>query len=1831
MRIASKIKWLFTAMIIYLFLKSIPAVHSQNNDEFKQVIDYAITAKDSADMVISASGDQFYASNQGSDQSIILQWTVSQPILLGGWVYSHVYVDDVEITEWATKEYMSYGFKKTYTKFWETEPYTAHRLKVVRIATDLFGGNRKEYVMRRDRRTEPLRAPYSVGAHVWVDSIAKDPWNQQVTLFNPSDKFINITWYKGSYQPDSLLTYLIYKNGAFYHEHTLPYNFIVTGNTTPDTEDEWAVQASYKNGQHRSVRVRSRARTSPLRAPEKFIASKDTTNDFIRLSWDNKSHWATQINIYREGVHIDSVDAFEHEEYFDYAIKPGKEYNYYLTAYVDNELITIESEPTDVQQGRTAFIKATDGEIVGGKNAVNLTWSWIHRDSVDIIRLDRDGFEFHVVPGQKFMLDEDGEPGRLYKYTLYIRLKNGKEITASDYGFRIANGRVDGQIKTRSGGPVKDIDVRAQVTPAPLSSSLQLDGIDDHVELPYIARGDEMTISAWIKTSATAYQRIIGWSHTAPPGFKYHGNLIFFSTTEAGKLQYGISDGFPYTGDPKFATSSSNVNTGKWVFVSAVYNNGTVQLYVNGVPDGRSRNVGQQVTTNTLAIGADLSDASTADVEDPFNGWIDEVQIWDIARTTLEVQQDMHHVLRGNEPGLVGYWPFKLGTGSVAGDYATSGNHHGEMRGGAGFSADIPEIGHYGITNSAGRYAIENIYWATGADIEIIPFKEKHGFDPVKQPLTLNPQKHFWESINFTDTTSISVSGQVNFASTPACGMEGVEIILNNKSTGVFTDSSGHFDIIVEEPGNYKIAPAFKDHIFVPADTTFLIESTVTSLLFTDTTTAVLSGKMRAGCDYILGAAKLLIKGLHSDCFSTIKLTNEDGEYAVPLPAQEYTVQLIDIDHPDRVDIINYFIPDTVDLTEQDSTLNIIYHEPPTIKISGFPLNGCGDFDVPIAEQEVTYPLKIEVIESYGNSSCPVETGSITIKDRVGHNIPDTTLTIGDEEILYYMIPGYPRLDGSGIHPHQKMFIVDAKVGNRLVSDTTWIFVQGQKPREFQFSTVSPEIPLMILRDPPGDQSYSYLSKENTSNVLLGLSFETDAGIGVFSETKAGGGFDIPGIGKGGAWVGAKAEASIGVRSVIEGTYEMEISTTETLKTSDSDKITGSSGDLFMGAAINIMYAKTDVLEYDSETCSVVRDTSIVWHGNGFETTYLYTDSHIRGSVIPNLIATAAILKTSPLLVDRDRAIVLEDQAYVWQQVLAYNDGLKQSAQPLPPINGQPQFPGNISFSAGSNLTEEATMTSTMGASFEFYLYIAAEVAVSAGAKQGDWNEFSGGFKIFSKLEIGAKAKVSYKTSNTIGFELADDDADGPGDAFTVDILGDPVYGTPVFRLVGGTSSCPWEHPTLPREGVGLSMDTYIKKDIPAGQFAHFDLYLTNESQSEETRTYFLSTIHTSNPDGATITVNDVKPDKMEFTMPYNISSPQRATLRVGRVEGSAYDYENLQVHLYSPCDGQIDTVITFSAHFEKPCTEVAISNPANNWIVNNAHPDTLVIVLQDYDKSYPTLEQIMFEYQLRGSDNWVELFNRPRATVLHDTIQYFWDIAAMDENDYELRASTHSPTGSYYSRRAIGKIDRTAPSIFGSKQPADQVLDIGDEISAIFDENLDKNSVTLQNVLLLKLGDSTLVNIEVKSFNNKITIVPTSSALMEDNAVYQATITAIADLQGNIIPHPVSWQFVCNMGQGTAVDDAFEMIPTQFALEQNYPNPFNPTTLIRYAIPEAAHVTLALYNMRGQKIQRLAEGQHNPGFYTVSVDGSRLGSGVYFYRIQAGQFLKMRKMLLVK
>jgi hypothetical protein len=88
---------------------------------------------------------------------------------------------------------------------------------------------------------------------------------------------------------------------------------------------------------------------------------------------------------------------------------------------------------------------------------------------------------------------------------------------------------------------------------------------------------------------------------------------------------------------------------------------------------------------------------------------------------------------------------------------------------------------------------------------------------------------------------------------------------------------------------------------------------------------------------------------------------------------------------------------------------------------------------------------------------------------------------------------------------------------------------------------------------------------------------------------------------------------------------------------------------------------------------------------------------------------------------------------------------------------------------------------------------------------------------------------------------------------------------------------------------------------------------------------------------------------------------------------------------------------------------------------------------------------------------------------------------------------------------------------------------------------------------------------------------------------------------------------------------------PTTFTLNQNYPNPFNPTTKISFFLEKSGITTLSVYNVLGQKIATLLSKDLQIGKHSVDFNGTELSSGVYFYKIESGDFTSVKKMMLLK
>ncbi len=843
-------------------------------------------------------------------------------------------------------------------------------------------------------------------------------------------------------------------------------------------------------------------------------------------------------------------------------------------------------------------------------------------------------------------------------------------------------------------------------------------------------------------------------------------------------------------------------------------------------------------------------------------------------------------------------------------------------------------------TDANGHYEIPNIYYYTGATFRVTPILDGRTFSPTQTDVTLNLSNSS-ETANFTDMSSFIISGVV---SNGTCPMEGILILLNGDSSGVSTNANGEYSVTVANGGNHTIKPLLNDHLFNPASNEVTVTANTTGVNFSDTTQYTVDGYFTASCNSYIGQATLrFFSDDNGNCFSDTVTTNSSGYYAIKLPARKLHVELLDFTSTDEqlVSTINvrafFSSVDSLNLTYYDSTefhhdtltKSFVYRLAPHLNIINLDADvTCSGETIPLLQQHANTTIKFEPLQEFNGSSCPAEDGviyiaqDITSYDNVIHY--DTIVYHKGDTITYTFIPGAPNI----ISPYKKF--IDAKFISGGMEDNLHreVIVIGQRARSQTFTTTSPQMPFHVLHNPPGDASYSYLEENSSISNAFETSFLQEGSVDTYVRVQISPTFSVnAGFMGNGVSTEARVQFDVtgsfgtGCSGLTSDAVNITTTASERFQTSGNVNITGGSGDVYIGGALNMLYAVSDVVDYDFLTCELKTRTTLEMQPNGISTTFMYTEDHITNVIIPEL---QGIVDHYNSINKPDSANYFQNQLHVWQQVVSTNHTN---------INNS-TFIENKTFSGGVlyENTVETTRDSTH--TYDFNWYLDYGVAVDAGASYAGCGIF-GGAAVHGRSTWGNVTTSDVSNTTTVGYVLSDDDL---GDSYTVDIKNDNVYGVPVFKLVAGRSSCPWEPGTLPREGMQLLSDTY-SQSVEETQQAVYTLQLGNTSQSDEDMTYNLVFDQTSNPDGATITIGG-SPVVGNVPFPYTIPAGQavNATVTVGKgpIEKN---YHGLKFTLKSSCDDQIYQDVYLNAYFYKNYQlTVAVNGSGNTNIAVGNH-----------------------------------------------------------------------------------------------------------------------------------------------------------------------------------------------------------------------------------------------------------------------------------------------------
>ena len=125
--------------------------------------------------------------------------------------------------------------------------------------------------------------------------------------------------------------------------------------------------------------------------------------------------------------------------------------------------------------------------------------------------------------------------------------------------------------------------------------------------------------------------------------------------------------------------------------------------------------------------------------------------------------------------------------------------------------------------------------------------------------------------------------------------------------------------------------------------------------------------------------------------------------------------------------------------------------------------------------------------------------------------------------------------------------------------------------------------------------------------------------------------------------------------------------------------------------------------------------------------------------------------------------------------------------------------------------------------------------------------------------------------------------------------------------------------------------------------------------------------------------------------------------------------------------------------------------------------------------------------------------------------------------------------------------------------------------------------------------------------------------------------ISFVGDYTGWIVGNNGTILHTTNGGVSFVEEEQIDEVPSEFLLSQNYPNPFNPSTKIKYSVPQPSQVQIKVFDVLGNEIETLVSEEKPTGTYEITWNAASLPSGVYFYQLQAGEFIQSKKMILIK
>ncbi len=1086
-----------------------------------------------------------------------------------------------------------------------------------------------------------------------------------------------------------------------------------------------------------------------------------------------------------------------------------------------------------------------------------------------------------------------------------------------------------------------------------------------------------------------------------------------------------------------------------------------------------------------------------------------------------------------------------------------------------------------------------------------------HLYDPPNATFNLSASNPTYDlsSVPFQDTTVLALTGQVyqvcngclingssnfNDTGTVTAALDSVHVTAignhnknNSEIDSTYTgylDPPGHYGnyaLNFQQPDSYTVKPFLKNNVFVPAKQVVSLISNVGNVNFNDTTTHLISGRFSAGCNDALGTAVLefddsLPLGYdgkpRASVFRKQVKTDDSGYYAIRLPARQYKVHVLnnsitvtsDVDkaaNTSSSQVQAFF--DTLpigqryrDITSADATLNLVYQRPPQMQITGL-MDGNTHINCPTLTNYAIWPqaskraVKFITYQGPVSKGCGLASGKIAYKTDIrqlqGRFDTDTLNIINDTTLVRFTAGPPSTLTDPVTNTFSKYLYasVTDQFGRYITTSNISpalpvIVITGVSvdTTAATFVTTTPQIPMLVLHDPPGTGSSSVWSQNTTSQQTM--SFQLGASASTSAWTKVKVGVDnFVGLGD---VVEVKAygqiKSTLNCTGTFNNTDQAVISTkaTSELKTSDATSGIGQDADVFYGGALNLLYSAGNEVDWDSTNCKFILKPVMIFQPTGITTTYAYTLSEIRDVQIPKLKEAQALATTS------QSALFFGNQIKVWEQLLANNAKNQQTAQ----------LDKNLSFSGGATITSSTTTTNTKTNTYQFSVNIDQTIAAEVGV-EASGTGVSGGVTVKCQLTTGGTTEQTNTVETTTGYTLTDNNtgsgSDKYGDLFSVNVLKDPVYGTPMFSTVAGESYCPHEAGTVALDSPYLATTVPVLANI-LKDTANFTFNAGNFSIDPNPKTYTLYLNGESNPDGATINIGG-SPAGTSIANGYSLSIPQNAITPINiqvirNTSSGVYNYDNLSFTLADGC-GDVSKSTTISADFASPVSGVNFVAPANSWLANTASANTVPVIFNSYDKG--NLSSISLQYDTASGYNWKTVNNFTAAGLNATSTNYNWDISQLLDGGYKLRLVvekdySNNTKAFAYSPVVSGVIDRLAPALYGAPEPTTGIYVTGSPISFSYTKTINQLKLNAVSVIIRDQTRGVGIPVSFNSFSNTLVITPSNNLLNFAGDKMMVIVNGITDLNGNQKTTPDTAYFVVS-GNNIAADSRVQFIGT--------------------------------------------------------------------------------------